>query len=168
MMRGADRAAEDFIHAESDLLDRREYDAWLDLFTEDSYYWIPLNAGQPTPLSGPSHVYDTKDALIARILRIQDPQNVTQQPPSRCSRIIGRAWAVDAAEAERPGGASVVRAPFHLVEALPHHDAEISQRVFAGAATWCLVPHADDFRIRWKRVDLINSEMGLYGVSIIV
>lgn len=168
MRRAASRAVEDFVQAEGDMLDRGEFEAWLDLFTEDSYYWVPLSADQPHPTSGPSHVYDTKDALLARVIRLRDPQNVTQQPPSRCSRVIGRAWEVTGDRPDVPEGAQVVRASFHLVEALPHHDADVSQRVFAGTSSWCLVPHGDDFRIRWKRVDLINSEMGLYGVSIIV
>ena len=87
MRRGASRAVEDFVQAEGDMLDRSEFEAWLDLFTDDSYYWVPLSADQPHPTSGPSHVYDTKDALLARVLRLRDPQNVTQQPPSRCSRV---------------------------------------------------------------------------------
>ena len=111
--------AADFVHWEADLLDRGDFDAWLDLFADDGYYWVPSHPDQTSPLSDPSHVFD-------------------------------------------------VRAPFHLAEALPHHDADDSLRIFAGAASWCLLPHEDGFRIRWKRVDLINSEMGMYGVSIIL
>ena len=168
-MRGAATAAADFVHAEADLLDRGDYDTWLSLYADDAYYWIPLDRDQASPLSGPSHVYDTKDALMARVIRLQDPQNITQQPASRCSRVVGRVWQVETSGAgELPEGAVVVRAPVHTVEALPHHDPDDSLRVFAGATSWCLTPENGSYRIRWKRIDLVNSEMGMYGVSIIL
>ena len=169
MRRGASPDVQDFVQAEGDLLDRREFETWLDLFADDAYYWVPLSAEQEDPLGGPSHIFDSKDALLARVLRLRDPQNVTQQPPSRYSRVIGRAWLVDADRQGDDGQATVLRAPFQLAEALPHHDADVSPRLFAGTATWCLTgADADTFRIKWKRVDLINSEMGLYGVSILI
>lgn len=169
MRRGAEPAVADFIHAEADLLDRAEYDAWLSLYAEDAFYWIPLDRAQTSPLDGPSHVYDTKDALMARVIRLQDPQNVTQQPPSRCSRVVGRVWEAAAAQSGTvPEDAVVVQAPVHTVEALPNHDPDVSLRIFAGTTTWCLSPEGNGYRIRWKRIDLVNSEMGMYGVSIIL
>ena len=35
--------AEDFLYHEADLLDRREFDQWLTLFTEDGIYWLPMD-----------------------------------------------------------------------------------------------------------------------------
>ena len=36
------REVEDFLYGEADLLDERDYDEWLDLFTEDVVYWMPM------------------------------------------------------------------------------------------------------------------------------
>src|SRR5687767_10078180 len=36
------REVEDLLYAEADLLDERKYQLWLDLFTEDVRYWMPL------------------------------------------------------------------------------------------------------------------------------
>ena len=35
--------AEDFLYLEADLLDKRDYDAWLKLFTRDGIYWLPMD-----------------------------------------------------------------------------------------------------------------------------
>ena len=38
---------EDFLYREADLLDERRYEEWLDLFTEDAHYWMPLRRNVP-------------------------------------------------------------------------------------------------------------------------
>ncbi len=32
----------EFLYTEAELLDERYFDQWLDLFTEDAQYWMPL------------------------------------------------------------------------------------------------------------------------------
>jgi 3-phenylpropionate/cinnamic acid dioxygenase small subunit len=36
------REIEEFLYREAELLDERRFDEWLDLFTEDARYWMPL------------------------------------------------------------------------------------------------------------------------------
>jgi 3-phenylpropionate/cinnamic acid dioxygenase small subunit len=159
-------AIEDFVHLEAELLDSGDFDEWLKLFSEDAYYWIPLNPTQDSPLSGPSHIYETKDALYARVLRLKDPMNLPQQPASRCSRILGRIRI--------KGGDGTTENPiqitngFHLAEALPHRDSDPTLRLFAGTCQYGLRATDSSISILWKRVDLINSQMGLHGVSILI
>src|SRR5204863_248590 len=38
---------EDFLYREAELLDERRYEAWLDLFTEDAHYWMPMRRNVP-------------------------------------------------------------------------------------------------------------------------
>jgi len=157
-----------FLQWEAVLLDERRFDEWLDLLAEDVWYWIPLVPEQRNPLDGPSHVYDTRDALLARVYRLKDPQNLPQQPPSRCCRIMGRPFHVATETDAKHGADTVVRTPFQLIESLPHHDAEESNRQFAGTITYGLSTGGNALRIRWRRVDLINSHKGLHGVSILI
>lgn len=166
-MRAADPDIAAFIDWEALLLDERRFDEWLELFTDDGWYWIPLIPGQQGPLDGPSHLYETKDALLARVYRLKDPQNLPQQPPSRCSRIMGRPFLVERGPSGAPAHA-VVRTPFHLVESRPHHDADEGLRHFAGTITYGLVGSGDSRKIRWRRVDLVNSEKGMHGISILI
>jgi 3-phenylpropionate/cinnamic acid dioxygenase small subunit len=170
MARGKDPTANDiadFLHREADLLDRCDLAAWLDLFAGECVYWVPLSPDQTDPEASPSHVYDNRDTLEARVLRLLDPANLPQQEPSRCSRLLGHIRSV--ARTEIPNSADWgVRANFHLVECLPHHDADASQRIFAGTLTYGLVAEGGGLKIRSKRIDLLNSEKGLFGVSIIL
>ena len=34
-------AVEDFLYAEAGLLDNRQFEEWMDLFTDDAVYWVP-------------------------------------------------------------------------------------------------------------------------------
>ena len=36
------REIEQFLYAEAELLDQRRFNEWLDLFTEDARYWMPI------------------------------------------------------------------------------------------------------------------------------
>ena len=38
---------EDFLYHEAELLDERRYEEWLDLFTEDVHYWMPMRRNVP-------------------------------------------------------------------------------------------------------------------------
>ena len=40
-----------FLYHEARLLDTGQLEAWLDLFTEDATYWVPLERGQKDPPS---------------------------------------------------------------------------------------------------------------------
>ncbi len=39
-----------FVIHEARLLDELRFDEWLDLFTEDGRYWMPLEYGQTDPI----------------------------------------------------------------------------------------------------------------------
>ena len=41
---------EQFLYHEARLLDTGQFEAWLDLFTEDATYWLPLERDQTGPL----------------------------------------------------------------------------------------------------------------------
>ncbi len=61
----------------------------------------------------------------------------------------------------------VARVKFDLIEARATHNTEDDLRMFAGTSTFSLSPVVDNLSILWKRVDLINSEFGMCGVSTI-
>ena len=37
---------EQFLYLEARLLDTQQYEAWLELFTDDATYWVPLERDQ--------------------------------------------------------------------------------------------------------------------------
>lgn len=38
---------EELLYREAELLDERRYEDWLDLFTEDARYWMPMRRNVP-------------------------------------------------------------------------------------------------------------------------
>ena len=42
---------EQFLYDEADLLDRPDLDAWIDLYTEDGTYWMPVDEDQSDPIN---------------------------------------------------------------------------------------------------------------------
>lgn len=154
-------AVEDFLIHEADLLDRRDYQAWLDLFTEDCLYWLPLEEGQASGYDTVSLIYDDRLLLETRIRRLSHPRMHAQAPHSRICHVIGNVkiagGGIDA------DGLVTVRSNQMIVEY-----RQEQQRLFAGHCTHRLVPAGDGFRIKMKRLDLIDSEGPHRGIPIIL
>jgi benzoate/toluate 1,2-dioxygenase beta subunit len=161
MSRLADAA--EFVALEADLLDNRQFRDWLGLFMPEALYWVPVSPGQVDPDAAPSHLYEIRPLIDARVERLMAAKVIPQLPPSRTVRLVGPVRLVqDDAALFR------VRAKFILVEARILHEADDDdeQRVIAGESTYDLVETAAGLRMARKRVDLVNSEGGLRGLSV--
>ena len=90
------REVEDFLYAEADLLDEREYDKWLDLLAEDIVYWMPMRknvsfanrAEDTTAEDDLAWFHDDKETLIKRVKQIQTGIHWADEPISRVSHLI--------------------------------------------------------------------------------
>jgi 3-phenylpropionate/cinnamic acid dioxygenase small subunit len=92
------RQIEDFLFLEAELLDERRLREWLDLFTDDARYWMPIRhnplerpADVQDELSKPGEGYyfnDTKETLKIRVERVYSKQAWAEMPPSRTRRLI--------------------------------------------------------------------------------
>ena len=143
---------------EGRLLRERAFRDWLQLFTADGSYWVPVSPDQVDPFSAPSHIYEARPALDLRVL--------PQMPPSRVSRLHGVPWLLS-----RTNDRMEFAVEFQLVEARQVPDAESELRIFAGQSRYHMVRDAQTaagWRIARKRVDLINSESAFSGVSILL
>ena len=155
------------VECETALLQTRQFSSWLDLFTLDGSYWLPVSPEQTDPFTDPSHIYETRPALDARVERLYDARVLPQTPISRVSRLTGRPWLISTSD-----DLIEVAVTFHTVESRATGSSrDESLRIFAGDARYCLVPDeriAMKLRIKSKRVDLINSETAFFGVSILL
>ena len=88
---------EDFLYREAELLDERRYDEWLDLFTEDARYWMPMRRNVPhdeperefTRAGSDVNWFDEgKDTLTRRVRQIQTGIHWAEEPPSRLCHMI--------------------------------------------------------------------------------
>ena len=160
------RGATALIEFETVLLRTRQFGSWLDLFTPDGVYWLPVSPDQTDPFADPSHIYETRPALDARVERLYDPRVLPQTPVSRVSRLLGKPWLISVSE-----NYVEVAVTFHIVESRAASANDESLRIFAGDARYCLVPDeqaAMKLRIKSKRIDLVNSESAFFGVSILL
>jgi len=146
---------EQFLMHEMRLLDEAKFDEWLALFMEDGWYWVPSEPDQADPHETVSLIYDDRRLLETRIRRLASPRMYSQEPRSRTSRIVSNVMLEDV-----EGRAATVRSKFLMVEYRREQ-----QRLFAGTAWHRLVQVEGAIRIAWKRVDLVNCDAPLDGIT---
>ncbi len=119
---------------------------------------MPIEPDQDNPHDTISLIYDDRRLLETRIRRLAHPGAHAQTPASRTSRIIANVTAEDGAT---DGADFVVRSKFQMIEY-----RRDTQRLFAGTCRHGLVEADGGFRIRWKRVDLVNCDSMHDGISV--
>ena len=149
---------EAFLYAEARLLDRKQFDDWFALFTEDAYYWVPLRPEQSRPDSELSIVYDDIDMLRVRVHWLKHPKNHAQAIPSRTVHYVSNVL-VEGFDDER----QEYRVSSALQVAEYRKDI---QTVYAGSCEHVLRAAAGELKIAAKRVDLINSQAVLGPISV--
>jgi 3-phenylpropionate/cinnamic acid dioxygenase small subunit len=88
---------EAFLYREAELLDERRYEAWLDLFTEDAHYFMPMRCNIPqdepdrefTRAGADVNWFDEgKDTLTRRVKQILTGIHWAEEPPSRICHMV--------------------------------------------------------------------------------
>jgi 3-phenylpropionate/cinnamic acid dioxygenase small subunit len=146
---------EQFVLHEARLLDEAKFEDWLALFTLDGWYWVPSEPNQANPHDTVSLIYDDRRLLETRIRRLASPRMYSQEPRSRTSRMVGNVSIEDV-----EGRAATVRSKFVMIEYRREQ-----QRLFTGTAWHRLVQIDGAIRIAWKRVDLVNCDAPLDGIT---
>ena len=86
-------AVRDLLYLEADLLDRREWARWAELYTEDCVYWVPSWATEDELIEDPeisvNMIYLTgKPAIEARLYRLSSGQSYATTPLARTSHMV--------------------------------------------------------------------------------
>ncbi len=148
----------DFVYAEARMLDEQRFDDWLNLFTEDAHYWMPLAPGQQDPLLHSSLLYEDKLLLRVRVERLAGARTYSQQPRSRSHHLLQQP---SIERVDRDAGTCTLCTAFHYVETRLD-----TQNLFAGWATHDLVTEEGALRIRLKRVDLVNCDAAFGNINL--
>lgn len=141
-----DRAVERFLIEEAELLDAADYGNWLDLFTEDGRYWVPSHPAQTSSVDDISLYYEDRALMHARVGRLRHPRAMGL--PVRTSHLLGGIRIIGRTER----GDLIVRSRFLMLEFVADE-----QRLHGGAVTHHLAAVDATWRIRLKRVDLVNA-----------
>jgi benzoate/toluate 1,2-dioxygenase beta subunit len=147
---------EQFLLHEARLLDDGKFDDWLALFTPEAWYWVPSEPDQADPVETVSLIYDDRRLLETRVRRLASPRMYSQEPRSRTSRMIGNVSIEETGK-----GFATVRSKFTMIEYRREQ-----QRLFGGTALHRLVQADCRIMIAWKRVDLVNCDAPLDGITI--
>ena len=88
---------EAFLYHEAELLDERRYEAWLDLFTDDAHYFMPMRRNVPhdepdrefTRAGADVNWFDEgKDTLTRRVKQILTGIHWAEEPRSRTCHVV--------------------------------------------------------------------------------
>lgn len=141
---------------EARLLDDGRFDDWLALFTPEAWYWVPSEPNQADPVETVSLIYDDRRLLETRVRRLASPRMYSQEPRSRTSRIVGNVTIE-----ESDTNSCTVRSKFIMIEYRREQ-----QRIFSGTVLHSLIQVGGRIMIAWKRVDLVNCDAPLDGITI--
>ena len=158
---------EDFLYLEAELLDERRLREWLDLFTNDMHYWMPVRHNpldRPKELedeiSKPGESYyfnDNKETLGLRIERLYSKTAWAEIPPSRTRHLISniRIRQDDGAELEVHSNFMVYRTRM-----------EKDQDIFVGTRRDILRRVNGELKIARRRILLDQAVLGAKNISV--
>lgn len=146
-----------FLYHEARLLDTQRYEEWLELFTDDATYWVPLEQNQKDPLETSSIIHDDRTLLELRVKQARHPRAHARLPLARTVHQVGNVMVSSEESSEVR-----VSSTLQLIEFRNE-----KQRVYGALVEHRLRRAGDSFRIAHKRVDLVNSEGELDGIAIL-
>lgn len=152
--------AEDLLYTEADLLDDRELDRWLDMFTDDAVYWVPARPGPANPDRHVSLIHDDRARMEERVWRLSVGPAHAQIPPSATRRLITNVRVA------ADHGELLVTSNFALYEV-----RKGVQREFAGRYEHTLAPPdgaGGGWRIRRKTVRLVNCDAPIVNLTFLL
>ncbi len=152
------RAVEEFLYLEAELMDSHQYDRWLELWDEEALYWVPCNADQIDPERQVSLIYEHRDQIEDRLFRLKGRHAHAQRPKSRLMRVVSniRILAHDAHQ---------VKVSSHFVLGEVRLDR---QTVWIGRSLHTLVNRAGGFRMREKKVELLNNDSPMGNLTFLI
>ena len=71
---------EQFLYRQAELLDRRQWADFIELFDRDGIYWMPAAPEQTTGDGVPSIFYEDRDMMRVRMKRVTHPHAWSQAP----------------------------------------------------------------------------------------
>lgn len=142
------REIEELLYRQSELLDSKLWQDYIDLFTDDGVYWMPVTPEQTEWEGSPSIFAEDKHMMEVRMGRVTHPTAWSQAPMWATSHVLGNVVI----EAEGPGEWQV-RSRFHMMEL--RRDLV---RHFGGTYRHTLVRQAGQLKIKLQRVDMFNAQ----------
>jgi len=142
------REIEQFLYRQSELLDGKLWQDYIDLFADSGVYWMPVTPEQTEWEGSPSIFAEDKYMMEVRMGRVSHPTAWSQAPMWGTSHVIGNV-VIESEES----GEWVVRSRFHMMEL-----RRDTVRHFGGTYRHTLVRERGQLRIKLQRVDMFNAQ----------
>lgn len=148
---------QELVAHEARLIDEQRFDEWLALFAEECRYWVPLAGAAQAEGDAYNSLADEDRLLLAlRVQRLKNPKAHSQHPRSRCQHVLQPSQVI-----EEGAQSCELRTPFLYIESRGARSVQL-----AGTATHRLVRAGDAWRIRCKRVDLLDAGEPLPAIQL--
>lgn len=150
---------QDFIVHEAQLLDEQRWEDWLALFAEDGRYWVPIDGAAQSEGDRRNALADEDRLLLSlRVARLRSPKVYSMQPPARGQHVLQASVVVSQSDT-----VCELRTAFVYAESRAGR-----QVVLPGRYTHRLVHEGQAWKIRLKRVDLLESDQALPIIQLFV
>jgi 3-phenylpropionate/cinnamic acid dioxygenase small subunit len=139
---------EQFLYRQSELLDTKRWQDWIDLFTPDGIYWMPPAPEYKTWEGQPAIFSEDRNLMTVRMNRVLHPDAWSQRPLWETNHVVSNV-RIEKSSAK----GLVVKSRFHMLE-LRRDDV----RHFAGSYEHHLVATKKGYAIKLQRVDMANAQ----------
>ncbi len=157
--------AENLLYHEARLLDEMRLEEWLELFTEDGLYWLPINE-KAEPGSDTSLIYDLPIRRQERVYRLLSTPVPSQNPPSRTLHCVMNVEVEDGSDSEaRVYSIQVV------YESRVGDFTQVGlgkQRTFAGRCEHRLRYEDGSWRVALKKLVLLDRDASIPNLTFMV
>ncbi len=144
------REIEQFLYRQAECLDARDWQGFIELFTDDGVYWVPADPAQTTGEGVPSIFYEDRDLMTVRMRRLGHPRAWSQKTEWGTNHVVSN---VVVEKQDPRTGDVVARSRFHMMEF--RNDVT---RHFAGSYIHHLKKTREGYRIKLQRVDMVNAQ----------
>ena len=103
---------EQFLYRQSELLDTKQWQAWIDLFADDGVYWMPADPAHKHWDGVPSIFAEDKNLMNVRMKRVLHPDAWSQRPLWGTNHVVSNVIL----EKTSVPGEIIVRSRFHMME----------------------------------------------------
>ena len=144
------REVEQFLYRQTEHLDGKRWQDFIELFTADGVYWMPAAPEQTTGDGVPSIFFEDRNLMTVRLKRLTHPRAWSQKTAWGTNHLVSN---VTIESDDVVTGEVVARSRFHLMEF--RNDAT---RHFAGSYIHHFRRTKDGLRIVLQRVDMVNAQ----------
>lgn len=150
---------ERFLTLEAALMDGHEYDRWMKLWHgDDVLYWVPCNSDDQDPSTGIAIIYDDRSRLLERMMRLKDKTAHAYRPLAKLVRSLSGIVPT-----------SVSGDELEVVSSFVLGETRVGvQNIWMGRVIHWLVDTDEGYRIRSKKVLLLNNDDAMPNLTFLV